>query len=242
MADYAASTYGDRWADVYDEWVAGRWASAGDVDFLAALAAGGRVLELGVGSGRIAIPLAERGLEVVGIDASPRMLELLRAKSDRVAAVAGEMADVDAPGDFDLVYVVFNTIFALLTQDEQVRCFANVAARLTERGVFVVQAFVPLLERFRLGQQLYANDVGLDSVELVASRHDAVAQRIATQVVTLSPDGMRLRPIQLRYAWPSELDLMARLAGLGLRERYETFERRPFTGTSTMHVSVYARA
>jgi SAM-dependent methyltransferase len=240
VESYDSATYGDRWADIYDEWVAGLLSPAGEVDFLAELVGGGRALELGVGTGRIAIPLAERGVEVVGIDASKRMLDLLRTRSDRVATVTGEMADVAADGEFDLVYVVFNTFFGLLSQGDQVRCFANVARRLKPDGAFVIQAFVPDPRRFELGQRVHATVVEPDNVAIEASRHDPVEQTVVTQKLLLSEDGIRLLPVRIRYAWPPELDLMAQLAGLRLRERYQDFERHPFTAASGAHVSVYA--
>ena len=241
MSGYDSSTYGDRWAEIYDEWTSGHVTSPGDADFLAEHARGGRALELGVGTGRVAIPLAERGVEVVGIDASDRMIEKLRAKSDRVETVKGEMADVAAEGEFDLVYVVFNTFFAMLAQEEQVRCFANAVQRLKPDGVFVIQAFVPDLTRFERGQRVEATDVEPDSVAIDASVHDPVTQTVTTQKLVVSDGIVRMLPIRIRYAWPSELDLMARLAGLRLRERYESFERRPFTAASQSHVSVYGR-
>src|SRR5262249_54837042 len=153
------------------------------------LARGGRALELGVGTGRIAIPLAERGVEVVGIDASQRMLEKLRAKTDRIAIVEGEMVDVAAEGEFELVYVVFNTFFALLTQDDQVRCFANVAARLKPDGAFVLQAFVPDPSRFDRGQRVQTLDVETEFVSIDASRIDPIAQTIATQKLLFTDGG-----------------------------------------------------
>jgi SAM-dependent methyltransferase len=238
---YDSSTYGDSWADLYDEWVADHFAAPGDVEFLAELARGGRALELGVGTGRIAIPLAERGVEVVGIDASDRMLAKLRAKTDRIATVTGEMADVAVEGAFDLVYVVFNTFFAILSQEDQVRCFANVAERLTPDGVFLIQAFVPDISRFDRGQRLQVTDVDMTRVAIDASIHDPLAQTVRTQKLIVSDGEVRMLPVHLRYAWPSELDLMARLAGLRLRERYQDFERRPFTAASQMHVSMYGR-
>jgi SAM-dependent methyltransferase len=241
MSGYDSSTYGDRWADIYDEWIPQHYASPGDVDFLAELARGGRALELGVGTGRVAIPLAERGVEVVGIDASDRMIEKLRAKSDRVAILKGEMADVAADGEFDLVYVVFNTFFAMLTQEEQVRCFANVAQRLTADGAFVIQAFVPDMTRFDHGQRVEAGDVDADGASISASVLDPATQVVTTQHLFVSAAGTRMLPTRLRFAWPSELDLMAQLAGLRLRERFESFERRPFNAASPTHVSVYGR-
>ncbi len=241
MGEYGSATYGDTWAELYDEWVAEHWTSPGDVDFLAELARGGRALELGIGTGRVAIPLVERGVEVVGIDASGRMIEKLRAKTDRITVLKGEMADVAADGEFDLVFVVFNTFFALLSQEDQVRCFANVAPRLKADGVFVIQAFVPDLGRFDRGQRLQVTDVDMDGVAIDVSKHDPLAQTIATQKVLIAEGAVHMLPVRVRYAWPPELDLMAQLAGLRLRERYESFERRPFTAASVSHVSVYGR-
>jgi len=235
--DYGPATYGDRWADVYDQRIG---AFPGEVDFLAARADGGSALELGVGTGRVAIPLAERDVDVVGIDASTRMLDVLRSKSDRVTALVGDMADVDAPGKFDLVYVVFNTFFALLSQEAQVRCFANVAPRLKPNGVFVIAVFVPDPSRFDMDRRVEATRVATDDAEISISSHDPVGQVVTTQHIHFS-DTVELRPVRIRYAWPSELDLMAQLAGLRLRERHEDFEGRSFTATSKSHVSVYGR-
>jgi SAM-dependent methyltransferase len=238
---YDSATYGDRWAGIYDGWIGTHLASQpGEVEFLAGLARGGRALELGVGTGRVAIPLAERGVEVVGIDASEQMLARLREKTDRIATVTGEMADVAADGEFDLVYVVFNTFFAMLTQDEQARCFANVARRLKPDGAFAIQAFVFDPTRFAHGQRVQATDVEEGAVAFDVAVHDAVAQTVSVQKILVGDGAVRTLPIRLRYVWPSELDLMARLAGLRLRERYEDFERRPFAGASASHVSVYA--
>ena len=246
MEGYGRETYGERWADIYDELFGADPADAGTaeaVDLLAALADGGPVLELGVGTGRIALPLAARGLEVHGIDASARMLALLGAKpgGERVHTHVGDLADadVDVPGGFALVLVVFNTLFALPTQEAQVRCFANVARRLAPAGAFVVEAFVPDPSRFDRGQTVRASRVGVDGVGLEVSRHDPVAQSVSSQQVWLTEAGAQLRPVSVRYAWPSELDLMARLAGLELRDRWGGWDRSPFTAESGGHVSVY---
>ena len=164
------------------------------------------------------------------------------AKTDRIATVTGEMADVPAVGEFDLVYVVFNTFFAMLTQDDQVRCFANVAAHLTTDGVFVVEAFVPtFLYRLRHQQYVEAEAIEVDEVRLDVLRHDAATQRLEESHVSLSRVGVRLNPVVQRYAWPSELDLMARLAGLRLQGRWGGWDREPFNSSSSAHVSVYGR-
>jgi len=242
MDDYDASTYGERVAEVYDEWHS--YLGEGGVELLAELARGGRALELGVGTGRIAIPLAARGGETHGIDASPAMVKRLRAKpgGERIAATIGDFADVEAPGEFALVYVVFNTFFALLTQDEQARCFRNVAARLSAGGVFLIEAFVPDLSLYDKGQSVRTSSITNDAVSIQTARLDPVAQTITGQQVVAGAGGVRLYPVKLRYAWPSELDLMARLAGLRLRERRGGWLREPFDARSEKHVSIYERA
>ncbi|MDQ3805853.1 MAG: class I SAM-dependent methyltransferase, partial [Acidobacteriota bacterium] len=199
-------------------------------------------LELGVGTGRVALPLRERGVEVHGIDASPAMVERLRAKpgGDRIAVTLGDFAEVGVGGEFALVYVVFNTFFALLSQEAQVRCFRNVARRLSPAGVFLVEAFVPDVARYSGGQVNRATEVTLDRVVYDVAQHDPVRQYVIGQSVVIADGRVRLYPVQLRYAWPSELDLMARLAGLRLRERRGGWQREPFTG-SGKHVSVYER-
>jgi SAM-dependent methyltransferase len=247
MGEYTASTYGDRIADIYDDWVValGRTGETdATVAFLAGLAGTGPVLELGIGTGRVALPLAARGIEVRGIDASEAMLARLRAKpgGDRIPVVLGDLADVGVDGPFRLVFVVFNTLFALPSQDAQVRCFANVAQRLAGDGVFVVEAFVPDLGRFTHGQKTAATLVETDRVVLETSQHDPVAQRVTSAHVVLTRDGARIDPVHTRYAWPSELDLMARLAGLRLDGRFAGWDREPFTAGSGRHVSVYERA
>jgi len=237
---YADETYGERVAGVYDEWHPNYDPFA--IDMLAELAHGGRALELGIGTGRIALPLSERNVEVHGIDAAQSMISRLRSKpgSDRITVTQGSFADVAVEGEFALVYVVFNTFFALSSQDEQVRCFANVAAHLSRDGCFVIEAFVPDPTRFHHNQVNSVTKVTEERVELDVGRHDATVQRVISQKVILTDGGnVRLYPVQIRYAWPSELDLMARLAGLQLRERWGNWNREPFTSESQKHISVY---
>jgi hypothetical protein len=217
---------------------------AATVSFLEGLARGGPALELAIGTGRIALPLAARGVPVDGIDFSEPMVAKLRAKpgGDRRSVTIGDFADVDVPGRYRLVYVVFNTLFNLLTQDDQVRCFENVAAHLDDDGVFVVEGFVPSwLHRLRDHQYVDAERVEPKSVVLDMGRHDPVAQTLDESHVEFSAQGTRLAPIVCRYAWPSELDLMARIAGLRLRERWGGWERRPFTADCRNCISVYGR-
>lgn len=241
METYTASTYGDRIAEVYDD--RHHAADEAAVNLLAELAGGGRALELGVGTGRMALPLAARGVEVHGIDASRAMVERMRAKPGgrAIPVTFGDFAEVGAGGEFALVYVVFNTFFALLSQEAQVRCFRNVAARLAPGGSFLVEAFVPNMSRYTGGQVTNATEVTAERVVLDVARHDGARQHITAQMVVLTEGQVRLYPIQLRYAWPAELDLMARLAGLHLRERWGGWRREPFTAESPAHVSVYVR-
>jgi SAM-dependent methyltransferase len=215
---------------------------AAAVAFLERLAGGGPALELAIGTGRIALPLATRGVRVDGVDFSPAMVERLRQKpgGDRLAVTLGDFADVPVSGSYRLIYIVFNTLFNLLTQDEQVRCFGNVATHLTAEGVFVVEAFVPaFLYRLRNNQYVDAEAIGVDKVRLDVGRHDPVAQTLDESHVTLTARGVRVAPIVTRYAWPSELDLMARLAGLRLKERWGGWSGEPFSAESERHVSVY---
>ena len=244
MKNYKAETYGELYADRYDEW---HGPSAEDaVKTLKGLAGEGRALELGVGTGRVAIPLAAEGVEVHGIDASPSMVERMREKpgGERVHATIGDFADVAADGEFSLVFVVFNTFFMLLTQEEQLRCFRNAAARLAPGGVFVLEAFFPNVSRYEGGQVVRTISVADEEVILEVSQHEAARQLVTSQRVVLggASGGVRLFPIRIRYAWPSELDLMARLAGLRLRERRGGWRREPFDSQSEKHVSVYERA
>lgn len=242
MMGYDPASYGDRMAEVYDEWLGIPGDTGDEVAFLAKLAGTGPALELGIGTGRVALPLARAGVEVHGIDASEAMVEKLRAKpgGESLPVSIGDFADVGVEGDFSLVYVVFNTFFGLLSQEEQVRCFANVARRLREGGAFVVEAFVPDPARFDCGQTTRTQHVEMGRIVLECSRHDPVGQRVDSQSVVISEGETRLYPGgRIRYAWPSELDLMARIAGLRLRERWGGWRRGPFTAASTSHVSVY---
>jgi SAM-dependent methyltransferase len=238
---YAASTYGDEIADVYD-------ALHGELDpaaiaTLAALAGRGPVLELGIGTGRLALPLQARGLIVHGIDASAAMVGKLRAKPGGadIPVTMGDFSLVRLDQTFELIFVAFNTFFGLSTADDQVRCCRNVASMLRPGGVFVIEAFVPDLGRFDRGQRLAVTKIEPRRVWLEASRHDAASQVVDAQLVRLSSDGLRLFPLRIRYAWPAELDLMARLAGLRPRERWAGWDRQPFLPASAAHVSVYER-
>ena len=235
-------SFGKDAAEIYDDVPRGDELVA--VGFLEQLAGGGPALELAIGTGRIALPLAARGVHVDGIDISPAMVAKLRDKlgGDQISVTIGDFADVPVSGHYRLVYVVFNTLFNLLTQEQQVRCFENVAAHLTDDGSFVVEAFVPTyLTRLRDDQYVDVEAVGVDEVWLDVGRHDPVTQRLTESHVSLTSEGVRLYPIVTRYAWPAELDLMARIAGLRLKARWAGWNREPFNSTSSAHVSVYGR-
>jgi cyclopropane fatty-acyl-phospholipid synthase-like methyltransferase len=240
MEQFGPETYGERVADVYDEWYK-PVDSASEVALLAELAAGGRALELGIGTGRVALPLAARGVEVHGIDASPAMVEQMRAKpgGDAIPVTIGDMAEVAVDGEFALVFVVFNTFFQLYSQESQVRCFANVATHLRAGGRFLIHAFVADTSRVEAGQDVSVREASLDRVRLDATIFDAKEQRVDTTQIGITENGIRLVHAKLRYAMPPELDLMARLAGLELEDRWATFDKRPFTAESGFQVSVY---
>ena len=242
MNFYGDETYGERVAAVFDDWYADYDSDA--INVLAELAGSGRVLELGIGTGRIALPLLARNVEVHGVDSAPSMVERLRAKPEgyRVPVSIGNFADVSIDFEFALVYVVFNTFFALSSQDEQVRCFRNVAKHLTPGGCFVIEAFVPDVTRFNGGQVNWATRVTANRVELDVGKHDSAEQRVNSQKVVITDGKINLFPVQIRYAWPSELDLMAQLAGLRLRERWSDWQRNPFNSESKKHISIYERS
>lgn len=245
MPDYNAATYGDRIARQYDDFAFfSEQHTQAAVESLAELAKGGPVLELGIGTGRIALPLSQNGLEVQGIDTSTQMSKELRKKpgGDAIPVTIGDFADLAVEGKFSLIYVVFNTFFALLTQQDQLRCFRNIAAHLQPEGLFVMEAFVPDLCRFNNDQNVVASRVGVDEVRLDVSQHDPVEQRVTAQHIVIKNGNIQLYPVQLRYAWPSELDLMAQLAGLLLKERWGNWQRSLFSSSHTSHISIYQLA
>lgn len=241
MDEYRPETYGERIADVYDELYAEYDPAA--ISLLSQLAGGGRALELGIGTGRIAVPLKQAGVEVRGIDASESMVARLHAKAggEGIQVTPGDFADVPVAGTYALIYVLFNTFYQLLTQEDQVRCMINVANHLGPQGAFVIEAFVPDLSRFSGDQAVRAVDIRKDRVQLDVSQHDFVRQRITSEHMFFEARGLRLYPVELRYVWPSELDLMARLAGLVLKQRWGDWGGGEFTASSDKHISVYGR-
>ncbi len=240
---YGPETYGERIADIYDDLYEELFDKAGAVSFLAERAGGGPALELGIGTGRLAIPLKETGIDVHGIDASDKMIARLRAKPGG-ADIPITVADfTDIPGDatYPLIYVPFNTLFALPDQEDQLRCLASVTRHLGDGGVFVVEVFVPDVTRYERHQGVNVNRVEVDDAMMDVSRHDPVTQTVRTQHIIFGEKGVQMFPTFIRYAYPPELDVMARLAGLVLRERYENWRESPFTASSNAHISVYGK-
>lgn len=242
MKDYSASTYGEEIAEVYDEWYSDF--DQAIIPTLVELAQGGKALELGIGTGRIAIPLQQAGIEVHGIDASQAMIEKLRAKpgSENIPVTFGNFAEVAVEGQFDLIYVVFNTFFALGSQEEQILCMRNAASRLTPNGVFLMEVFFPNMARYSDQQTVRATVIDDHRVQLEASRIDMINQQIVSQHTILTEEGIRLYPVKVRYAWPAELDLMAQMADLTLQHRWGTWQKDPFTHENGRHISVYRLA
>jgi SAM-dependent methyltransferase len=211
------------------------------VEFLADHAGEGAALEFGIGTGRIAMPLCRRGVRLQGIDLSPAMVARLREKpgGDHIPVAIGDFATTDVAGTFRLVYLVFNTILNLTTQDEQVACFANAASHLEPGGRFVIEVEIPNLQRLPPGETVRA--FALTSTYLGFDEYDVATQGLVSHHYRVVDGQLDLLSIPFRYVWPSELDLMARLAGLTLLERWGGWKREPFSGRSTRHVSVWEK-
>ncbi len=210
------------------------------VELLAGLAAGGRVLELAIGTGRVAIPLVARGLDVTGIELSQPMVDQLHRKAPELPVVVGDMATTTVPGEFALVYLVWNSIGNLRTQDEQVACFRNAARHLAPGGWFVIELWVPGIRRFPPGQAAVPFHVGSEHVGF--DTYDMATQQGTSHHYTHEADGsVRYGQSNFRYIWPAECDLMAQLAGLELERRTADWAGSPFTGDSESHVSVWRK-
>jgi SAM-dependent methyltransferase len=236
--------FGERVAERYDELLAEIFEPAvvdPAVDLLAELAGHGAALELGIGTGRIALPLARRGIRVHGIELSSAMLARLRAKpgAEQIDVTIGDFATTRVEGTFSLAYLVFNTINNLTTQDEQVACFQNVATHLEPGGCFVIEAGVPELQRLPPGETFRPFHVS--ETHLGIDEYDVAHQGLVSHHFRAVGGTFEKRSIPFRYVWPSELDLMARIAGMTLRERWSGWKREPFTGDSTKHVSVWEK-
>jgi SAM-dependent methyltransferase len=234
------TSFGPEVAARYDDHPRGDEAAA--VAFLSACARGRPALELAIGTGRIALPLAAAGVHVDGIELSPHMLERLRAKpgGERVEVTLGDMSRATTGRRYGLVYLVFNTIFNLLSADDQVRCFENAARHLTRDGQFVVETALPHAW-IAPGKPDYvhAEQVGADTIVLDVARYDPVTQLLSENHVRLTTSGIAMSPIVCRLITPGEMDLMARIAGLRLLERFASWQRTPFDASSTAHISLY---
>jgi SAM-dependent methyltransferase len=231
-----AERYDERYDDMFDPAVVDPV-----VDFLAALAREGAALELGIGTGRIALPLAQRGIRVHGIDLSEAMVARLGAKpgAEEIGVTIGDFATTTVEGTFSVAYLVANTIMNLTTQDEQVTCFQNVAAHLEPGGCFVIEVLVPGLRRLPPGETFQPFDVS--PTHLGFDEYDVAPQGLLSHHYWIIDGNVDVRSIPFRYVWPSELDLMARLAGMKLRERWSGWKGEPFTSDSTKHVSVWEK-
>jgi SAM-dependent methyltransferase len=241
----ASVVWGKDVADAYDETYAAKFEPAAldpAVDLLAELASGGAALEFAIGTGRVALPLSARGVAVSGIELSPDMARQLRAKpgADAVAVTIGDMTATRVPGTFDVVYLVVNTIMNVTTQEEQLSVFANAAVHLGPGGCFVVEVLVPDLRGVGPGAMSRVFDMRPDHVGI--ETFDDLVGQIAWSHHWMVVDGKLLQhSAPYRYVWPSELDLMARLAGLRLRDRWAGWAREPFTADSTSQVAVYEK-
>lgn len=241
MQDYEPQTYGELIAGKYDELYPDVDSSL--IETLAELASGGRALELGSGTGRVAVPLTRKGVEVHGIDASEKMTARMKEKpgGEAIPVTQSSIADFDLEIHFNLVYVVFNTFFALLTQAEQISCMRAAARHLKPGGVFLIEAFVPDLTRFDRGQRVSVVAMDQEYVRIDASMLDRSDQTVTSQHVLLTSRGVEMYPVKLRFAYPSELDLMAQVAGLSLEQRWSSWNRESFDSQSDLHVSMYRK-
>jgi SAM-dependent methyltransferase len=234
--------FGERVAARYDDVSWGMFDPAllaATAAFLEEMADGGAALEFAIGTGRVAVPLVERGVKVAGIDNSDAMLRRLREKTAEIEAIAGDMATTRVDGDFSLVYLVFNTIFNLTTQDGQVACFENAAAHLRPGGRFVIEARVPEIQRLPPGQSVLPWRAAPDGMSYYV--YDVVTQRLSGQHYYFKDGLIEASPTEMRYAWPAELDLMARIAGMRLVHRWGGWKKEPFTNLSPSHISVYEK-
>lgn len=241
MSHYDPTEYGRVWASEYDQLFNERDDFKQLNQFIAVRAGSHSILEFGIGTGRVALGLAEEGFDVHGVDISQEMLDLLAAKphGDKIHTILGDFTTVKVEGIFSLVIIAFSTLFLLESQEAQVACIANAARHLEPGGLLVVEAFVPDPSRWVRGQTTYVSSLSNDLVDLMIAVHDPVEQVIHNQHLLFSNEGIKLKPTRLRYAWPGEIDLMAQLADMSLIERYADYSKSPFTASSGSHVSVY---
>jgi SAM-dependent methyltransferase len=232
----------DLWADEFDDWTAAKDPGPA-AEFLSGLVPGGYFLELGAGTGRVALELARRGCSVHGVEISKKMAAKLVEKSVGlpVEVTVGDMAEIPVPGRFDAVYAVSSTIFHLIEQEQQVSCFRRTADVLKPGGAFVLECFLPSPAMLSPAKNVVLRRLDHENVSLSATTTDIATQRITFQEVTLSNGGLRLLPVEERYSWPAELDLMGQIADLCLEIRYANFTREPFNRISPGHVSIYRK-
>lgn len=236
-------TFGTLYADEYDA-LHNPGTTAESVELIAELAGSGRLLELAIGTGRMALPLVEKGFDLEGVEGSPEMVAKLHAKPGGadIPVLIGDMADFRIERAFDFAFLVFNTLFNLTSQAAQVACFKSAAQHLRPGGQFLVETFVPDLSRFHDNQAVRSRNMAFKTVWLEAIEHDPIEQVFNMQRVRITEEGTKLAPLLMRYAWPQEIDLMAQLAGLELEHRWGGWNREPFTADSKMHVSLYRKA
>jgi len=239
---FGPETFGTLNADEYDA-LHDPGTTDDSVALIDELAGDGAILELAIGTGRVALPLARRGHSIKGVEASPDMVAKLRDKpgGQDIPVLIGDMAEAAPDGPFDFAFLIFNTLFNLTTQDAQLRCFQTVANVLNPGGAFLIETFVPDLTEPRYSGAVVTKHVSSGSATLEVLDHDRAAQTLNFQRVRITENGVRLIPLPMRYAWPAEIDLMAKLAGLDLEQRWGDWRRGAFTTGSKMHVSVYRK-
>ena len=241
--DFKPDTFGRLNADEYDA-LHDPGTTDQAVALISEIAGDGRILELAIGTGRVALPIAAKGHRIEGIDGSPEMVAKMQEKSGNsdIPVTIGDMANVGVEGPFDHVFLIFNTLFNLPEQEAQLRCFRNVAERLAPGGSFLVEVFVPDFSEYVQDQRVRTVRLNMNTVWMEAATHNRVTQKIEAQRLRFTESGMKMVPLPLRYAYPSELDLMAQLAGLTLEARWGDWQKAAFTPASTMHVSLYRKS
>ena len=242
MKGFGPSTFGELNAEEYDA-LHDPGTTDACVDLISELAGTGEVLELAIGTGRVALPLVERGLKVSGFDASQEMLEILKAKprGSEIETWVANMAGFDLGHSFDFAYLVFNTLYNITSQQGQLACLKRVADHLHPGGRFLVEAFMPNREQFANNQAVRTKRVSFDSVWLEAVQHDPVAQTLNYQRIRITENGTQLKPLPMRYVWPAELDLMAELAGLRPVAHWGGWQKQALNASSDMYVIVYEK-
>jgi len=242
MENYGPSTYGDTIAEVYDNIY--QYVNPDMIERLYECAPNGQVFELGIGTGRIAIPLLNRGINIDGIDSSAAMIEKLKTKLNgrHIGLQIGDFSKFKTVKKYDLIYIVFNTLYGLLTQEDQMNCFRCVSDALKPKGRFVIEGFVPDVTRFDRGQTIRTDEIETNLVQLECSKHDLINQRVDSQIIRITENGIKLIPVNVRYVWPSELNLMAKITGFELSERWSNWKKDNFNSDSLSHISIYEKA